>query len=152
MDERLRNALKAITEQQSGRDLIDAGRIEAAGIAGDTATIIVKPPVAGAPDLNRLQPQIEDEVSALDGIERVRVVMTAHRESKDRSAPAAKQTRKSTAPTVKPAKRIIATVVSSGPEEAAAILIKSCCFDPIIPVPNKFANGRRARLLYAYDD
>jgi ATP-binding protein involved in chromosome partitioning len=114
MDERLRNALKAITEQQSGRDLIDAGRIEAAGIAGDTATIIVKPPVAGSPDLNRLQPQIEDAVSALDGIERVRVVMTAHRESKDRSAPAAKQTRKSTAPTVKPAKRIIAVASGKG--------------------------------------
>jgi len=114
MDERLRDALKSITEQQSGRDLVDAGRIEAAGVAGDTATIIVKPPVAGAPDLDRLQPRIEDAVSALDGINRVRVVMTAHRDGQGKSAPTAKQARKPAASAAKPAKRIIAVASGKG--------------------------------------
>ncbi|WP_323761820.1 Mrp/NBP35 family ATP-binding protein [Maricaulis sp.] len=114
MDDRLRDALKTIAEQQSGRDLIDAGRIEAAGVAGDTATIIVKPPVAGAPDLDRLQPKIEEAVSALDGVNRVRVVMTAHREGQGKPAPASKQARKTAPPATKPAKRIIAVASGKG--------------------------------------
>ncbi|MDF1768125.1 Mrp/NBP35 family ATP-binding protein [Maricaulis sp.] len=115
MEDRLRDALKTITEQQSGRDLIDAGRIEAAGIAGDTATIIVKPPVAGSPDLDRLQPQIEAAVTALDGIDRARVVMTAHRDgqsAKPAGRPAPKQAAAS--PGQKPARRIIAVASGKG--------------------------------------
>jgi len=115
MEDRLRDALKTITEQQSGRDLIDAGRIEAAGIAGDTATIIVKPPVAGSPDLDRLQPQIEAAVTALDGIDRARVVMTAHRDgqpAKPAGRPAPKQATAS--PGQKPARRIIAVASGKG--------------------------------------
>lgn len=115
MEDRLRDALKTITEQQSGRDLIDAARIEAAGIAGDTATIIVKPPVAGAPDLDRLQPQIEAAIAALDGIERVRVVMTAHRDGQVAKPAARPAPRKHTAaPREKPAKRIIAVASGKG--------------------------------------
>ena len=113
MEDRLRDALKTITEQQSGRDLIDAGRIEAAGIAGDTATIIVKPPVAGSPDLDRLQPQIEAAVGRLDGIERVRVVMTAHRDEQSRK-PAPKQAKTGAPKSAKPAKRIIAVASGKG--------------------------------------
>jgi len=116
MNETLRDALKTITEQQSGRDLVDAGRIEAAGLSGDTATVIVKPPVAGAADLDRLRPQIEAALAALDGVNRVRVVMTSHRDS-PAGKPAQNQTRQApapTAPTQKPAKRIIAVASGKG--------------------------------------
>ncbi|MAC88790.1 Mrp/NBP35 family ATP-binding protein [Maricaulis sp.] len=113
MDDRLRDALKSIKEQQSGRDLIDAGRIEAAGQAGDTVTVIVTPPVAGSPDLDRLQPQIEAALSALEGVSRVRVVMTAHRDSRaDKPAPKQPPAPKKAAP--KPAKRIIAVASGKG--------------------------------------
>lgn len=114
MDDRLRTALSAIRERQSGRNLVDAGRVEAASVSGDTATIILLPPVAGAPDLDRLQPEIEAAVTALDGIARARIVMTAHREASgekpQRKAPAHPQ--RGTAP--KPAKRIIAVASGKG--------------------------------------
>ncbi len=112
MDERLRQALSGITERQSGRNLIDAGRVENAAQMGDTVTIVLAPPVAGQPDLDRLQPEIEQAVSGLDGVDRVRVVMTAHRaEAAKKPAPAAKP---QAAPVSKPARRIIAVASGKG--------------------------------------
>lgn len=116
MDERLRTALQSITERQSGRNLVDAGRIEAASVMGDTATIILSPPVAGEPDLDRLRPEIEQAVSALDGIGRVRTVMTAHRENagaQGRQKPQKRQQER-TGSASKPAKRIIAVASGKG--------------------------------------
>jgi ATP-binding protein involved in chromosome partitioning len=112
MDPKLREALNTVTERQSGRPIVDAGRVDSALVSGSTATVILFPPVAGAPDLDRLRPGIEAALRALDGIERVRVVMTAHREGqpgkpKARPAPAAK-------PAARPAKRIIAVASGKG--------------------------------------
>ena len=112
MDDRLRTALSGIHERQSGRNLVDAGRIEAASVMGDTATIILSPPVAGQPDLDRLQPEIETAVTALDGIARTRIVMTAHRENPGKQKQPEKQPRTGSAP--KPAKRIIAVASGKG--------------------------------------
>lgn len=116
MDDRLRTALSGIHERQSGRNLVDAGRVEAASVMGDTATIILSPPVAGEPDLDRLRPEIEQAVSALDGIGRVRTVMTAHRENagaQGRKKPQKRQNDR-TGATPKPAKRIIAVASGKG--------------------------------------
>ncbi|MEP3073850.1 Mrp/NBP35 family ATP-binding protein [Maricaulis sp.] len=116
MDDRLRTALQSVTERQSGRNLVDAGRVEAASIMGDTATIILSPPVAGEPDLDRLRPEIEQAVSALEGIGRVRTVMTAHRDNagaQGRQKPKKRQQDR-TASAPKPAKRIIAVASGKG--------------------------------------
>ena len=116
MDDRLRAALETVTERQSGRNLVDAGRIEAASVMGDTATIILSPPVAGQPDLDRLQPEIEAAITSLDGIGRARIVMTAHREAsggQDKPRKPARPGRgENNAP--KPAKRIIAVASGKG--------------------------------------
>ena len=114
MEDALRKALSGVIERQSGRNLLDAGRVESAGLMKDTATIVLAPPVAGDPDLDRLKPEIEATVGKIDGITRVRVVMTAHRES---SAPARKpapQQKPKATPPAKPAKRIIAVASGKG--------------------------------------
>lgn len=113
MDDRLRKALKSVKERQSGRNLIDAGRIESAAVMGDTATIVLNPPVAGQPDLDRLQPEIEKAVTKQKGIVRARVVMTAHREAA--AAKPHKPARPArTGQVAKPAKRIIAVASGKG--------------------------------------
>ena len=114
MDDRLRTALETVTERQSGRNLVDAGRIEAASVMGDTATIILSPPVAGQPDLDRLQPEIETAVTALDGIARARVVMTAHRDAAAEKPAQRKAARAQQGQTPKPARRIIAVASGKG--------------------------------------
>ena len=115
MDDRLRIALSTVTEQQSGRNLIDAGRIESASVADSTATILLAPPIAGKSDLEALQPLIEKAVASIDGIDRTRIIMTAHSETPQKPArpkhthspkrPAAKRMKK-------PAKQVL--VVASG--------------------------------------
>ena len=114
MDDRLRSALQTVTERQSGRNLVDAGRVEAASVMGDTATIILSPPVAGQPDLDRLQPEIETAITALDGIARARVVMTAHRDAGSEQKKPARPSRPKQGETPKPAKRIIAVASGKG--------------------------------------
>ncbi len=113
MEDVLRKALSGIIERQSGRNLLDAGRVESAGLMKDTATIVLAPPVAGDPDLDRLKPEIEAAIGRIDGVERVRVVMTAHRESSPAKKPAPQQ-RPAPAPQKKPAKRIIAVAWGQG--------------------------------------
>jgi len=110
MDDRLKHALSQVTERQSGRNLIDAGRIENASVMNKAVTIILAPPVAGKPDLETLKPEIEKTLSALDGIEQVRVIMTAHREPAQK--PQQGHNHQKPAPVEKPAKRVI--VVASG--------------------------------------
>ncbi|WP_203293940.1 Mrp/NBP35 family ATP-binding protein [Maricaulis parjimensis] len=115
MEAHLQAALKSITEVQSGRNILDAGRVETAAIMGDTATVVLAPPIAGNPDLDRLKPQIEAAVGALDGINRVRVVMTAHRESgKPAKAQRKAPPQPAAKPKAKPAKRIIAVASGKG--------------------------------------
>ena len=114
MDDRLREALARIIEKQSGRGLVEAGRIEAASVKDGTATIILSPPVAGQPDLDRLQPEIDAAITAIDGIDRARVVMTAHREGSGQAAPRKPAPEKPAAPKAKPAKRIIAVASGKG--------------------------------------
>ncbi|WP_417484638.1 Mrp/NBP35 family ATP-binding protein [Maricaulis salignorans] len=113
MDERLRKALTNVTERQSGRNIIDAHRVDSASVAGDTATIVLTPPVAGNADFETLRPLIETAVTAIKGINRARVIMTAHREQPQKQAhaqpprPAAKAVHK-------PARRIIAVASGKG--------------------------------------
>ena len=114
MEDALRKALSGVIEKQSGRNLLDAGRVESAGLMKDTATIVLAPPVAGNPDLDRLKPEIEQAVGKLDGINRVRVVMTAHREGGPAPKKPAPQARPAAAPTAKPAKRVIAVASGKG--------------------------------------
>jgi ATP-binding protein involved in chromosome partitioning len=113
MDDRLRKALRSVKERQSGRNLIDAGRIDSAAVMGDTATIVLSPPVAGDPDLDRLQPEIEKAVTKQKGIARVRVVMTAHREAAARK-PQRPARPARTGQVEKPARRIIAVASGKG--------------------------------------
>ncbi|WP_339738162.1 Mrp/NBP35 family ATP-binding protein [uncultured Maricaulis sp.] len=113
MDERLRKALTNVTERQSGRNIIDADRVDSASVAGDTATIVLTPPVAGNVDFETLRPLVETAVTAIKGINRARVIMTAHREQPKKHAhahppkPAAKAVKK-------PARRIIAVASGKG--------------------------------------
>ncbi|MBR9824384.1 MAG: Mrp/NBP35 family ATP-binding protein [Alphaproteobacteria bacterium] len=131
MDARLKSALSQITERQSGRSLIDAGRVENASVMGDTATVILAPPVAGQPDLDRLQPEIEATLTKLEDINRVRVVMTAHR-SEPSKKPAPKPQRQAPQKVTKPAKHVIAVASGKGgvgkstvAANLAAALVKS---------------------------
>ena len=113
MDTRLTAALNTIIEIQSGRPLVDAGRIESAALRGDTATVVLRAPVAGKPDLDRLKPDIEAALTRLDGIERAQVIMTAH--SDEKSAPTRPAPQRTGKPAVaKPAKRIIAVASGKG--------------------------------------
>ena len=114
MEDALRKALSGVIEKQSGRNLLDAGRVESAGLMKDTATIVLAPPVAGNPDLDRLKPEIEQAVGKLDGINRVRVVMTAHREGGPAPKKPAPQARPAAAPAAKPAKRVIVSARIGG--------------------------------------
>ena len=115
MDERLRKALKNVTERQSGRNILDAARVDSASVAGDTATIVLTPPVAGNADFETLRPLIEAAVTSIKGINRARIVMTAHRDQPQKHAhapnPAAKPPAK---PVKKPARRIIAVASGKG--------------------------------------
>lgn len=115
MQHAIQDALGAIVERQSGRNIVDAGRVQSAEIAGDTATVVLTPPVAGKPDLDVLQPEIENALSALDGVSRVRVIMTAHREA-SREAPAKPQAaqRQPAPPPARPARRVIAVASGKG--------------------------------------
>jgi ATP-binding protein involved in chromosome partitioning len=114
MDDRLREALSTVTERQSGRNLVDANRIDAASIADATATIILTPPVAGKPDLDVLKPQIESAVAALEGVNRTRIIMTAHSAGSKTGRSAGKPAAKPAAPVTKPAKRVIAVASGKG--------------------------------------
>jgi ATP-binding protein involved in chromosome partitioning len=117
MDERLRKALTSVTERQSGRNILDAGRVDSASVAGDTATIVLTPPVAGNADFETLRPLIETAVTAIKGVNRARIVMTAHRDQPQKQAhshaakPAAKPASKAVK---KPARRIIAVASGKG--------------------------------------
>lgn len=110
MDDRLKHALSAVTERQSGRNLIDAGRIESASQMGKAVTVILAPPVAGKPDLETLKPAIEKALTAVDGVEEVRVIMTAHREAAQK--PQTGHNHQKPAPVEKPATHVL--VVASG--------------------------------------
>jgi ATP-binding protein involved in chromosome partitioning len=115
MDDRLRTALSSVTEQQSGRGLIDAGRIESANISGETVTVLLAPPVAGKSDLTTLQPLIEAATNQIDGIERTRVIMTEHSNTPQKPKPpnaGHHHARVKAAPIKKPAKQVL--VVASG--------------------------------------
>ena len=115
MDDRLRTALTTVTEQQSGRNLIDAGRIESASVTGSVATILLAPPVAGKSDLETLQPLMEAALQAIEGIDRARIIMTEHSDAPKKPAKAQASRghgRAKAAPMKKPAKRVI--VVASG--------------------------------------
>jgi ATP-binding protein involved in chromosome partitioning len=116
MEARLKSALQTVIERQSGRDILDAGRVESAAVMRDAVTVVLAPPVAGDPDLDRLQPEIEAAVSKIDGINKVRVVMTAHREQgtqRQRPAPQPPQ-QPQRAPADRPAKRILAVASGKG--------------------------------------
>ena len=119
VDPKLETALRGVTERQSGRDIIDAGRVETAAIQGDAATILLSPPVAGEPDVDRLRPEIEAALAGIDGVERVRVIMTAHREAakggRSQAAPqSAPQPGPQSAPAPRAAKRVIAVASGKG--------------------------------------
>lgn len=112
MDARLKSALETIIERQSGRNIVDAKRVDSAAVSGDTATIILTPPIAGEPDLDQLRSEIEPTVTAIDGIARVRIVMTAHK-SEGKPAP---KSRPAPAPAAKakPARHVIAVASGKG--------------------------------------
>jgi len=113
MEDRVKSALKKVIERQSGRSILDAGRVETAAIMGDTATVVLSPPVAGQPDLDRLQPEIEKALKKVKPVKRVRVVMTAHRdEAPKQHAP--HQHRQAPPPVRKPARRVIAVASGKG--------------------------------------
>tara|TARA_R110000868_G_scaffold101630_5_gene279761 strand:- start:40202 stop:41299 length:1098 start_codon:yes stop_codon:yes gene_type:complete len=118
MDHRVEKALSGIKERQSGRNIVAAGRVDSVSVAGDTATIVLTPPVAGNADLDRLQPDIEKAVGKIKGINRVRVIMTAHREGSNKPAPAAHghahPHKPAAKPVIKAARRIIAVASGKG--------------------------------------
>lgn len=112
MQQAFQDALGAIVERQSGRSIIDAGRVQSAEIADETVTVVLTPPVAGKPDLDVLQPEIEGALSALDGVSRVRIIMTSHREAPAKSQAAPRQ--QAAPPAARPARRVIAVASGKG--------------------------------------
>lgn len=115
MQAQIRTALETIIERQSGRNLIDAGRIEAADVMGDAATVVLTPPVAGKPDLDQLKPDIEVALGKIDGIARTRVIMTAHKPAQKPADTGRKSAaRPASAPVTRPARRVIAVASGKG--------------------------------------
>ena len=112
MDQRLKAALETVIERQSGRNIIDAKRVDSAAISGDTATVILTPPVAGDADLDRLREDIEPAVTGIEGVDRVRIVMTAHK-PEGKPAPQQRQSKPAT-PASKPARHVIAVASGKG--------------------------------------
>lgn len=108
MTDRLTQTLDAIRDPASGKGLISAGRIEGANEKDGVATIVLKVP-AGDDNTPALKMQIDAALTALDGIDRVRLITTMERAGKpEKARPAPKPQ----AP--RPAKRIIAVAAGKG--------------------------------------
>ena len=116
MDAKLAAALKTVTERQSGRNIVDAGRVDSAALSGDVATVILTPPVAGKPDLDVLKPAVEAALAEHAGISSSRVIMTAHRDQANsgQSAPKRPAPKQAQPPAARPARRILAVASGKG--------------------------------------
>ena len=108
MTERLTRTLDTITDPATGKGLISAGRIEGANEKDRIATVVLKVP-AGDDNTPALKVQIEAALTALDGIERVRLITTMERTGKPEKPRAAAK-----APAQRAAKRIIAVAAGKG--------------------------------------
>ncbi|MFY0616271.1 iron-sulfur cluster carrier protein ApbC [Shimia sp.] len=76
------NIIKEFTDPASGNDLVASGMVRALSVEGSEIRFVLEIDPARAQAMQPMKVELEDKLSALDGIEKVSVVMTAHAASK----------------------------------------------------------------------
>ncbi|MGR3714500.1 MAG: Mrp/NBP35 family ATP-binding protein [Shimia sp.] len=72
------NVLKSLTDPVSGSDLASSGMVRALNVDGPEVRFVMEIDPANAQALQPIKAEAEDKIMALDGVEKVSVVMTAH--------------------------------------------------------------------------
>ncbi|WP_299422823.1 iron-sulfur cluster carrier protein ApbC [uncultured Shimia sp.] len=76
------NVLKVFTDPASGSDLVASGMVRALNVDGGEVRFVLEIDPARAQAMQPMKVEIEDKLSALDGVDSVSIVMTAHAASK----------------------------------------------------------------------
>ncbi|GAA6180508.1 Mrp/NBP35 family ATP-binding protein [Shimia sp. NS0008-38b] len=76
------NIIKEFTDPASGNDLVASGMVRALSVEGSEIRFVLEIDPARAQAMQPMKVELEDKLNALDGIEKVSVVMTAHAASK----------------------------------------------------------------------
>ncbi|WP_412553073.1 iron-sulfur cluster carrier protein ApbC [Shimia sp. MIT1388] len=76
------NVLKGFTDPASGSDLVASGMVRALNVDGGEVRFVLEIDPARAQAMQPMKVEIEDKLNALDGVESVSIVMTAHSASK----------------------------------------------------------------------
>ncbi|MGR3636451.1 MAG: Mrp/NBP35 family ATP-binding protein [Shimia sp.] len=72
------NVLKSLKDPVSGADLASSGMVRALNVDGGEVRFVMEIDPAHAAALTPIKAEAEDKIMALDGVEKVSVVMTAH--------------------------------------------------------------------------
>ncbi len=76
------NVLKGFTDPASGSDLVASGMVRALNVDGGEVRFVLEIDPARAQAMQPMKVEIEDKLNALEGVESVSIVMTAHSASK----------------------------------------------------------------------
>lgn len=76
------NVLKGFIDPASGSDLVAAGMVRALNVDGGEVRFVLEIDPARAQAMQPMKVEIEDKLNALDGVDSVSIVMTAHAASK----------------------------------------------------------------------
>ncbi|NKW91046.1 iron-sulfur cluster carrier protein ApbC [Rhodobacteraceae bacterium R_SAG9] len=76
------NVLKGFIDPASGSDLVASGMVRALNVDGGEVRFVLEIDPARAQAMQPMKVEIEDKLNALDGVESVSIVMTAHSASK----------------------------------------------------------------------
>ncbi|MBE1294194.1 MAG: iron-sulfur cluster carrier protein ApbC [Rhodobacteraceae bacterium] len=76
------NVLKGFTDPASGSDLVASGMVRALNVDGGEVRFVLEIDPARAQAMQPMKVEIEDKLNALEGVESVSIVMTAHAASK----------------------------------------------------------------------
>ncbi len=76
------NILKGFTDPASGSDLVASGMVRALNVDGGEVRFVLEIDPARAQAMQPMKVEIEDKLNALEGVDSVSIVMTAHSASK----------------------------------------------------------------------
>ncbi len=76
------NVLKGFTDPASGSDLVASGMVRALNVDGGEVRFVLEIDPARAQAMQPMKVEIEDKLNALEGVDSVSIVMTAHSASK----------------------------------------------------------------------
>ncbi len=87
-EDRIREALAAVTDPSQNRNVIELGLVTSIKISDSNVGIIMEVPAQRGPALEPIRKRVEEAVRAMDGVPSATVIMTAH-EGSDTAAPGA---------------------------------------------------------------